>query len=102
MNAFQFQIVIAEIGLRPPYREVVEHIYGVGANVDTEGDSNPSSRTDWTWLSMGLRPSSDLPDIEVLMPAGQTGCMVVQSNDEQLAIRTASFLANRTGGRIVS
>jgi hypothetical protein len=103
MSDFQFQIVIAGVGPRPPFRDVVEHVYGIGTDVDTMGDSHPPERTDWTWLCMSLRPTSrDLPDVEVSMSVDQPTCMIVLAHNEELATRTAAFLALRTGGIVLA
>lgn len=103
MSDFQFQIVIADVGLRPPFREVADHVYGIDTDVDTMGDSHPPERTDWTWLCMSRRPTTrDLPDVEVSMLIEQRGCMIVLAHDETLAIRTAAFLAMRAGGVVLA
>ena len=102
MSDFQFEISIARVGPRPPYRELVDHVYGIGANVDTDGDSIPASSTDWTWLYMSLRPQADIPVVVVSLSDDLSDLLLVQSNDQDLATRTASFLAYRTGGIVVT
>ena len=101
MNDLKYQITIAQIGPRPPCRKVVEHVYGVGANVDTEGNSNPAAERDWTWLHMCLRPTKDRPIVEIAMSDNCTDVMVVCSDDALLALRTAAFLASETGGKLL-
>ena len=91
-------------GPRPPYYEVVEHVYGVGSNVDTEGDSHDPNTTQWKELYMQLRPPRDdllkrNPYVHVWMEETGTA-MCVGSDDEALALKTASYIAERTGASL--
>jgi hypothetical protein len=93
-------------GPRPPYGEVVDHVYGIGSNVDTEGDSYPAQSTEWTELYMQLRPPLDdlhrkNPLVQVWMDEDKK-VMCVGSDDEALAVRTATYLADRTGATMTS
>ena len=86
-------------GPRPPFFEVVDHVYGPDDTVDTDGDSGSREATDWTWLYMQLRkpPYREQPVIEVAMLEGEN-IMRIASDEAGLAERTATFLANRAGG----
>ena len=88
-------------GPRPPYFEVVDHVYGPDDTVDTEGDSSSPEATDWTWLYMQLRkpPYREQPVIEVEMLESEN-VMRIASDRADLAEKTAIFLADRAGGTI--
>lgn len=90
-------------GLRPPFYEVVDHVYGQDDTVDTDGDSSSREATDWTWLYMQLRkpPYREQPVIEVAMLESEN-VMRIASDRADLAEKTAIFLADRAGGTISS
>ena len=93
MADYRHQLQISRIGPRPPFGEVVAHVFGVGANVDTDGDSATPSATDWTWLYMRQRPSQGSPVVLVQFADDRPDLMIVSSDDEALAQKTAAFLA---------
>jgi hypothetical protein len=87
-------------GPRPSYVEVADHLWGEGCNIDSDGDSDPRDATDWTELTLILRPDLeervDVDPIEGAVPL----TLWIRSDDEALAARTATFLAARTGGEL--
>lgn len=88
-------------GPRPPFGQLVDHVYGGKANVDTDGDSPLPASTDWTWLYMQLRSQPKwAPVVEICMIDGEKTAMRVVSEDRALARKTADFLARETGGRL--
>ena len=93
MADYRYQIPIIRVGARPPFGEVVGHVFGVGANVDTDGDSATPAATDWTWLYMCRRPTRNSPVVEVTLVDGTPGGFLISSDDEELAKRTAEFLS---------
>lgn len=102
MDSYAVRLLVDALGPRPPFGEVVDHVYGVGANVDTDGDSSTPGATDWTWLYMCQRPTRDASVVEVTLSDERDNIMIVASEDEALAQRTAVFLALRAGGRVTS
>jgi hypothetical protein len=95
-----YRIVIREVGQRPPFGEVVNHLYGVGSNIDTDGDSYTPNATDWTWLYMRDRATVNAPVVEAVLSEDRDGEMIVASADLRLARSAADFLAMRSGGKI--
>lgn len=105
IDEYQHVLRLLEPGPRPPYYEVVEHVYGVGSNVDTEGNSYDPHTTQWTELYMQLRPSREEmlrgdwhthPLVHIWIEETEP-VMCVGSDDESLALKTARYLAERTG-----
>ncbi|WP_155856858.1 hypothetical protein [Caulobacter sp. Root1472] len=97
---YRHDFFIHSPGPRPPFGSVVDHVYGPAANVDTDGDSDPASSTEWTWLYMQLRPRQGEPVVEVTMIDEMGSVLRVASDDLALATRTAEFLALQTGGAL--
>lgn len=97
---YEHDFFIHSPGSRPAFVSVVDHVYGPGANVDTDGDSNPADSTEWTWLYMQLRPAPNEPVVEVTMMDETFAVMRVASDDLLLATKAAEFLADTTGGKL--
>ena len=93
MADYRHQLHISRIGPRPPFGEVVAHVFGAGANVDTDGDSATPSATDWTWLYMRQRPSEGSPVVLVQFTDDRLDRMIISSDDEALARKTAACLS---------
>lgn len=102
MSEQSYRVVIKEVGARPPFGEVVDHVYGVDADVDTDGDSLAPSATDWTWLYMCQRRTENAPVVEATLLEDHNGVMIVVSDDMRLANLAADFLAERSGGLVES
>src|SRR5262245_790280 len=86
-------------GPRPPFGEVIDHVYGPTANLDTEGDSATPKSIDWTWLWIALRPAMK-PLVEVFPWQDDATVLCVSSEDEMLARKTADYLHQRCGGTL--
>ena len=102
MSERSYRVIIKEVGARPPFGEVVDHVYGVNANVDTDGDSLAPYATNWTWLYMCQRPTENAPIVEATLLEDCNGLMIVVSDDMRLAHLAADFLAERSGGQVES
>lgn len=100
-RSYLHNLYLVAPGARPPFFEVVDHVYGPDDIVDTDGDSNTREATDWTWLYMRLRKPRyrEQPVIEVIMLEGGQ-VMQIASDVEVLTQKTALFLAQKTGGTI--
>ncbi|WP_353230912.1 hypothetical protein [Novosphingobium sp.] len=98
---YAHELFLITPGPRPPFFEVVIHVYGPNDTVDTDGDSRLREATDWTWLYMQLRkpPYREQPVVEVAMLEGKN-VMRIASDEADLAERTAVFLASQAGGTI--
>lgn len=46
---YAHELFLIEPGDRPPFSEVVQHVYGPTEAVDTDGDSSSREATNWTW-----------------------------------------------------
>src|SRR4051812_44558527 len=86
-------------GPRPPYHEVAQRLWG-DRDFDSDGDSTSPDATDWTELTLSLRPECvERIDID---PVSYPGSLVLclKSESEDLVRRTADFLGQRTGGSV--
>jgi hypothetical protein len=97
---YRHDFFIHSAGPRPPFGSVVDHVYGPGANVDTDGDSSTADSPEWTWLYMQLRPRQGEPVVEVVTVDEGRCILRVASDDLALATRAAEFLAGKTSGRL--
>jgi hypothetical protein len=90
-------------GPRPPFGLVADHLWGAGADVDTDGNSSSPSDTNWTELTVQLRPDTgDLNRVDV-DPASELPLVLkVVSSSAELAERVAEYLANYCKAEIVS
>lgn len=87
-------------GPRPPYGDVAAHLWGEGCDIDSDGDSDPSDATDWTELTVILRPALRLRlDVDPVEGA-QPLTLWIRSEDETTAAKAAAFLAARAGGEL--
>jgi hypothetical protein len=99
----QNYFLILSPGPRPSCGQIVQHVYGQGANVDTDGDSVQPASTNWTWLYMKDRSGPKCSAVvEVCMVDPGETLMRVGSEDLALAKATAEFLAAQTGGRLAT
>lgn len=100
MSSYKYRVEIAGVGPRPPFGEVVDHVYGAGTDVDTDGDSETASATNWGWLYMCQRSTRNAPVVEVMLAEDRSDVMIVVSDHEGLALQVAEYLAVNTGGNI--
>ena len=88
MHAFH----LSSPGKRPPFCELAQHLWGVGCDVDSDGNSSNPAATDWTELTIRLRcGGNEGLDVE---PVGSAEPLVlsIRSENEELASRAAIFL----------
>jgi hypothetical protein len=100
MSRYRHELFVHSSGPRPPFGSVVAHVYGPGANVDTDGDSYPALSAAWTWLHMQSRPTLNAPVVKIMMLDETATVMRVASDDLALATKAARFLAEQTGGKL--
>lgn len=89
-------------GPRPAYYLVADHLWGVGRNVDSDGNSRGPDDTEWTELSLLLRgaPASERLDIDPVSSNPLT--LEIRSPSQLLCERVARYLASVTGGQIAN
>lgn len=91
-------------GPRPAYYKIAEHLWGVGCDFDSDGNSSHPDATDWTELTVSLRPTEqDSRDSEQRLdidPADDPHRLVLEitSDSDDLARRAAEFLRDTAGG----
>jgi hypothetical protein len=94
------EFYLIDPGPRPPYGEVAAHLWGQGCDIDSDGDSYPPNATDWTELTVILRPALrlrlDVDPVEGALPL----TLWIRSEDEATAAKAAAFLAARAGGEL--
>jgi hypothetical protein len=84
---------------RPDYRLVTTYLWHDFHNVDTSGNSyNPASR-EWTELTITNR-ENQIERIDVYPVQQSPLILVIKSNLDYLAARTAYFLARQTHGKV--
>ncbi|KQU08366.1 hypothetical protein ASG68_22510 [Rhizobium sp. Leaf453] len=95
------KFILSSVGQRPPYYEVAEHLWGVGCNIDSDGNSSTPDATDWTELTLSLRPdNSQRVDIDPIITEGLLN-LSIKAEIEDLAHRAALFLRDRAGGLLI-
>ncbi len=97
--AAEHRFFLVSPGPRPPFYEVVDHVYGRDSNVDTDGNSMTREAVDWTELYMAQRPEME-PVVSVLPVNEQATVLCIESSSEPLARRTAEYLQQRCGGTL--
>jgi hypothetical protein len=85
---------------RPPYGWVADHLWGLKANVDSDGNSRTPDDTQWTELSLILRDSEGEAEIHIDSVAASPLVLKIRSPNAGLAERTAIFLSDQTAGTI--
>ncbi|HKB59766.1 MAG TPA: hypothetical protein VKC56_06920 [Gallionellaceae bacterium] len=94
---FEYLVNIVEPGPRPPFYQVVEHLWGVDCNVDSDGDSRTLEDTQWTELAIELR-EADEPRVDFDPVSTDPLVLQVRSFSADLAQKVARFIAARSGG----
>lgn len=86
-------------GSRPPYYELAQALWG-DKDFDSDGDSSSPDATNWTELTVSLRPDeTERIDIDPVSEAGPL-VLCIRSENAQLVTRAGDFLKQRTGGSL--
>lgn len=100
MSDDPYELLLVGPGPRPPFRLVSEHLWGADADVDSDGNSAQADSTDWTELTLTLRPAYreriDIDPVE----GGVKLALRIKSNNQSLARQAADFLLAHCGGRL--
>jgi hypothetical protein len=86
-------------GPRPPYFQVAEHLWGIGCNIDSDGDSVTPEDRQWTELTVCLR-SNPGQRVDIDPISNDPLILVVRSSDQSLCRQTAEFIASASGGEV--
>ena len=85
-------------GPRPPFATVAEALWP-GADFDSDGDSRTPGATNWTELTVTLRPGyGERVDVDPVRK--QPLVLRVSSESASLAERAASYLLRCSGGSV--
>jgi hypothetical protein len=94
-----FIFCIKHPGLRPAYYLIAEHLWGLGCNIDSDGNSRTPDDTHWTELTLSLRGKSSVRiDIDPL--SIDPLVLAVRSSQESLCRQAAQFIVNYSGGEL--
>jgi hypothetical protein len=98
--SYQFRLFVEVGGPRPPYGALIDYLWGVGTDVDSDGDSRTPDDGEWTELWMAKRP--ECSEFVSVSPESESPLVLkVASDSRDFAERAASFIARETKGRIV-
>ncbi|MCS4249970.1 hypothetical protein [Pseudomonas sp. BIGb0164] len=91
-----YSVQITPEGLLPDFYSIAEHLWGIGCNVDSEGDCTRSDRRQWTELTLSLRGTSgERIDIDPLSLKPLT--LVIRSSHATLCQRVADYIVSVSG-----
>jgi hypothetical protein len=79
---------------------VAEHLWGPGVDFDSDGNSATPDDPSWTELTVMLRKTPE-ERVDVDLASEAPLVLKVVSESRELALRTATFLTETTGGRLV-
>ena len=98
---YRFRLFVEVSGPRPPFGAVIDHLWGVGTDVDSDGDSRTADDREWTELWVAKRP--ECSEVVSVSPESEAPLVVEGASDSRdLAQRAANFIARETNGRIVA
>ncbi len=85
---------------RPDFRVFIDLLYGVGRNVDTDGNSISVNSRTWTYLYIADRESDD-PPVVIVSPQTTPAIFEVKSKSQAVEILAALYLFLYCGTSIV-
>ncbi len=93
-------VYLSSPGPRPFFGDVAEHLWGPGCDYDSDGNDDEALPDGWTELTVTLRPDDtqrvDIDPLDDREPL----VLVIRSEHEGLARRTANFLRASAGGEL--
>ena len=78
----------------PPYYEIAVFLWGVEADIDSDGNSENPDSLDWTELTLILRSNPE-QRIEIDPDPNEDDLLIVKSEVEELVLNTIDFLKSR-------
>ncbi|GGX17590.1 hypothetical protein [Undibacterium macrobrachii] len=85
---------------RPPFYLVADRLWGIGCNIDSDGDSIVPEDTEWTELYLRLRGGSEFDEVNIGPISDNPLILAVRSPSKFLCENTAAFLQTISGGSI--
>lgn len=76
----------------PPFYKIADALWGVGANIDSDGNSVAPDSTDWTELTLILR-SDETQRIDI-DPIEESNDLMLRSESSDLLHKALSYLKN--------
>lgn len=93
------KLYLIDPGPRPPSYEVAQELWG-GRDYDSDGDSQAADDSNWTELTVSLRPDCvERIDIDPIGTADRLVLRIVSENGD-LVRRAPTFLLRRAGGSL--
>lgn len=89
-------------GDRPAFSAVADHLWGMGCDIDTDGDSGFPDDHAWTELSLRLRVLNPWQQVHIDPVSTAPLVLAIRSPGERLALQAAQFLQTRAGGELVT
>ncbi|WP_372392216.1 hypothetical protein ACCQ05_19830 [Xanthomonas sp. NCPPB 3582] len=92
-----YVVKITSPGPRPEFYRIAEYLWGVGCNIDSDGDSSSADDRSWTELSLSLRGSpGQYLDIDPI--SLEPLVLAIRSPQESLCAKAAEFIVFYSGG----
>ena len=82
---------ISAAARRPAYWKLAAHLWGLGCNIDSDGNSRTPDDEEWTELTLSLRGEPG-QSVTVDPITDQPATLVIRSSDPALAEKVAAFL----------
>ena len=80
--------------LLPPYYEIANFLWGVEADIDSDGNSENPDSLDWNELTLILRSNPE-HRIDIDPDPNDDGLLIVKSEIEELLLNTVEFLKSK-------
>ena len=96
----RYELRIHVNGPRPPCARVAEHLWGVGVDFDSDGDSTSATDPNWTELTVERR-QEPRERVDIDLVSEQPLVLKVVGSSVSLTRRAAEFLRDRTRGRLI-
>jgi hypothetical protein len=94
------RIYLIAPGPRPFFGDVARHLWGAGCDYDSDGNDGDAPHDGWTELTVTLR-AGDEPRVDIDPLDGREPLvLVICSEHEDLARKTALFLQSTAGGEL--
>lgn len=85
------KVLAKVIGPMPPFYRIADALWGEGADIDSDGDSDTPESTDWRELTLILRPSDELR-IDIDPVREDRDLVEITSESPELLSQTLAYL----------
>ncbi len=86
-----FESKLEIIGEMPAYYKIADFLWGDGANIDSDGNSENPNSTNWTELTLILRSDTE-QRIDIDPIDDRDKLLILKATTEELMIKTVSYL----------